>query len=73
MSSLFETEILDALRPRIGERLRAVGYGDDCDEKFVPTYPLDDPDLALDGGVLLRFEGGDLMVTAYGLRELARQ
>ena len=66
MSSLFETAILDALRPRIGERLRAVEYGDDCDEEFVASHPLDDPDLPLDGGVLLRFEGGDLIVTAKG-------
>ena len=66
MPSLFETAILDALRLRIGERLRAVEYGDDCDEELVASYRLDDPDLALDGGVLLRFEGGDLIVTAKG-------
>ncbi len=66
MSSLLETEILEALRPRIGESLRAVEYGDDWDEELDASYPLDDPDLALHGGVLLRFEGGDLMVTAEG-------
>ncbi len=69
MSSLVETEILDTLRPRIGERLRAVEYGDSCDEEYVASYPLDDPDLALDGGVLLRFEGGDLLVTANGVND----
>ena len=69
MSSLVETEILDTLRPRIGERLRAVEYGDSCDEEYVASYPLDDPDLALDGGVLLRFEGGDLLVTADGVND----
>ena len=69
MSSLLETEILDALRPRIGECLRAVQYGDDYDEELHDSYPLDDPDLALDGAVLLHFEGGDVMVTAEGYND----
>ena len=55
--------------PRIGECLRAVEYGDYCDEESLDSYPLDDPDLALDGGAALHFEGGDLMLTADGVND----
>ncbi len=58
-----------ALRPRIGERLRAVEYGDYCDEESRDSYPLDDPDLDLAGGVVLRFEGVDLMLSAAGVND----
>jgi len=60
MSSRLERQILEVLRPRVGERLEAVQYR--CYDDEATLEDLSDPDLLLEE-LLFRFTGGDIFVT----------